>query len=156
MFNLWHFNYDVFWSGPLCVHLVWDSLCFLDLHVYILHQLGKISFIIFSNSFPISCSFSSPSGTLMMWMFKCFKLSQRLLKLSSFFWILFSSRCSNWLFLLPYVPNHWFDSQLHPLCCCFPVNCSLFKLVYPSFLTGSFLCLEEPFEVWMDVVSLIP
>ena len=32
--NLLHFNY-VFWCGPLWGHLVWDSLCFLDLSVNI-------------------------------------------------------------------------------------------------------------------------
>ena len=62
--NLWHFNYGVPWCGPLWIHLVWDSLCFLDLHVYFFHQIREV-FIIFSNRFPISCSFSS-SGTSMM------------------------------------------------------------------------------------------
>ena len=44
IFKLWHFNYDVSWSEPLCIHLVWDSLCFLDLHVYFLHQIREIFF----------------------------------------------------------------------------------------------------------------
>ena len=26
IFNLWHFNYGVSWSGPLGIHLVWDSV----------------------------------------------------------------------------------------------------------------------------------
>ena len=42
--NLWLFNYDVSWSGPLCIHLVWYSLCFLDLHGYFLHQIKDIFF----------------------------------------------------------------------------------------------------------------
>ena len=71
--NLWHFNYDVSWSGPLCIHLVWDSLCYLDLHVSFLHKLGKFSFIIFSDSFPVSCSFFSFSGTPMMQMLEGLK-----------------------------------------------------------------------------------
>ena len=25
IFNLWHFDYDVFWCGPLWVQLIWDS-----------------------------------------------------------------------------------------------------------------------------------
>ena len=60
-------------------------------------KLGKFSFIIFSNRFPISCSFSSPSGTPVMQMLESLKLSWRLLTLCSFFWVLLSS-CSDWLF----------------------------------------------------------
>ena len=59
---------------------------------------GKFSFIIFSDRFPISCSFSSSSGSPLMWMLDLLKLSQRLLTLSSFFWILYFSCCSDWLF----------------------------------------------------------
>ena len=40
-----------------------------------------------------------------------------------FFFLVVLSGC----FLLPYVSNHWFNSQLHLLYCCFPVNCSLFQ-----------------------------
>ena len=32
----------------LCIHLVWDSLCFLDLHVYFLHQIREAFFHYFS------------------------------------------------------------------------------------------------------------
>ena len=104
-------------------------------------KLGKFSFIIFSNRFPISCSFSSPSSTPMRRMLESLKLSQKLLILSSFFGFFFLPvvLCG---FLLPYVPNHWFDSQLHLLYCCFPVNCSLFQLMYPLFWLGLF-CASE-------------
>ena len=61
------------WSRPLCILLVWDSLCFLELHVYFLYEI-KFSFIIFSNRFPTSCSFFFPSGTPMMQMLECFKM----------------------------------------------------------------------------------
>ena len=54
LFNLWHFHYDVSWSGPLCIHLVWDSLCFLEFLSISFTKLGKFSSIIFSNRFPIS------------------------------------------------------------------------------------------------------
>ena len=69
-------------------------------------KLGKCSFIIFSIRFPISCSFSS-SGTPMMPMLDLLKLSQRLLSLSSLFFIFFfllvvPIGC----FLLSYVPHH--------------------------------------------------
>ena len=52
-------------------------------------KLGKFSFISFSNRFPLSYSFSSPSVTPMMQMLEHLKLFQRLLTLASFFWILF-------------------------------------------------------------------
>ena len=56
-----------------------------------LARLGKFSFIICSTKFSISCSSSSPSGTPMIQMLECLRLSQRFLSLSSFFWILISS-----------------------------------------------------------------
>ena len=48
-------------------------------------RLRKFSFIICSNKFSISWSSYSPSGTLMIQMLECLKLSQRFLCLSSFF-----------------------------------------------------------------------
>ena len=48
-------------------------------------RLGKFSFIICLNKFSISCSSSSPSGTPMIHMLKCLKLSWRFLSFSSFF-----------------------------------------------------------------------
>ena len=64
IFDLWHFNYDVSWSGPLCIHLVWYSLCFLDLMSISFTKLEKFSFIIFSNRFLISCFFSISSNPM--------------------------------------------------------------------------------------------
>ena len=32
------------WWGPFGVHLVWDFLCFLDFHVYFLHQIREVFF----------------------------------------------------------------------------------------------------------------
>ena len=99
-------------------------------------KLGKFSFFLFfSNRFPISCSSSSPSSTPMRGMLDLLKLSQRLLTLLGFFFgFFFLLVVLIDYFLIPYVPNHWFDSQLHPLYCCFPVNCSLFELVCSSVL----------------------
>ena len=77
----------------LFASILFGTLCFLDLHVYFLHQSGKFSSIIFSNRFPISCSFSSPTGIPMMQMLEYLKLSHRLLALSSFLHILFSTCC---------------------------------------------------------------
>ena len=62
-------------------------------------RFGKLSFIIFSHKFSISCSSSSPSGTPMIWMMECLKLSQMFLSLYSFFWLLVSSFCSGWMFI---------------------------------------------------------
>ena len=71
------------------------------------------------------------------------KLSQSLLTLSSnFFGFFFLLVVLIGCFLLPYVLNHWFDSQLHPLCCCFLVNCSLFQLVYPCVWLDLFYAVE--------------
>ena len=76
---IWHFNYDVSWSGPLCVHLVWDSVL-SGLVCLSFTKLGKFSFIIFSNKFSIFCS--SPSGIPMVQMLVHLEMSQRLLILS--------------------------------------------------------------------------
>ena len=104
--NLWHFNYDVFLYGPLWVHLVWDSLHFLDLYVFFFPRLGKFSVIIFSNRFSVLSSLSSLSGSPLMQMLLFPILSQRSLKLSLFFKILFSFCCSEMLFSVCYVTNH--------------------------------------------------
>ena len=42
------------------------TLYFLDLHVYFRHEIREVFCHYFSNRLPISCSFSSPSGTPMM------------------------------------------------------------------------------------------
>ena len=65
----------MFWCGPLWVQLVWDSLCFLDLHVYFLCQIRQVFFsLFFKNKFSICCSSSSPSATPMIWMLVHLKL----------------------------------------------------------------------------------
>ena len=63
IFNLWHFTYDVSWCGPLWVQLVSDSLCFLDLHVYFLHQIREVFFHYFfkqSSNFLLSLLLLAP------------------------------------------------------------------------------------------------
>ena len=69
-------------------------------------KLGK-PFIIISNKFSISCSSSSPSGTIMIWIFALLEMSQVFLSFSSFFKILVLSGLVECLFL-PYVPNPGF------------------------------------------------
>uniref|UniRef100_K9IGA9 Uncharacterized protein n=1 Tax=Desmodus rotundus TaxID=9430 RepID=K9IGA9_DESRO len=66
------------------------------------------------------------------------KLSQKLLILSSFFWIHFFPCHSDWLLFASLCSKSLIYSQLHLLSCCFPKNCSLFQLVCPLFLTRRF------------------
>ena len=83
------------WCVPSWVQLLWYSLSFLDfLEVSFLARLGKFFFNMFSYKFSISCSSASPSGTPIIQILECFRLSQRFLSLSSFFKILFPSCCS--------------------------------------------------------------
>ena len=69
IFNLWHFNYDGSQCGPLWVQLVWDTLCFLDLYVYLLHQIKEVFLHYFFNYvfnfflFLFSHSYDSDVGT---------------------------------------------------------------------------------------------
>ena len=92
-------------------------------------KLGNFPFIICSNKFLISCCCSSPSGTPMIWMLECLKLSWRH---SSFFWILVSSFCYSWMFissfcskLLIWVPVS-FPSLLVPCIFSFISLCTAF------------------------------
>ena len=55
----------------------WKSISF--------NRLGEFSFIICSNKFSISWSYSSSSGTPIIWIVECFRLSQRFPRPSSFF-----------------------------------------------------------------------
>ena len=41
------------WNGPLCIHLIWDSLFFLDFLVYFLHQIGEVFFLFFQIDFQL-------------------------------------------------------------------------------------------------------
>ena len=130
----------------LCAFCFFFTLCFLDLHVYFIHQIREVFFHYF-HRFPISCSFSSPSGTPVRQMLGRFKLSQKLLILSLFFEFFFHLVVLHGCIVFRYVPNHWFDPQLYSLYCCFPINYSLFQSVYPSFRTGSFLYCWHPHYV---------
>ena len=86
--------------------------------------------------FQISYQFLALSLLLpALWWCKCwyvyFMLSQRLLTLPSFVWILFFLfAVLTGCFLLLYLPNHWCDSLHQLLCCWFPVMYSSFRLVY--------------------------
>ena len=69
---------------------VQDSPCFLYLDVISLPRLGKFSVILFSDMFSAPFSLPSPSGAPVLQILACLMLSQRSLKLSSIFKILFS------------------------------------------------------------------
>ena len=122
--------------GVLCASWTCTSISFT--------KLGKFSFVIFSNRFQFlalsllllahlwcKCwiSWSCPRGCLY---YLCI--------FGFFFLLVVLIGC----FFLAYVPNYWFDSQLHPLSCSFPVSYPLFQLVCPLFLTGPLCpCLAE-------------
>ena len=88
-------------------------------------------------------------------------MSQRFLRLSSFFVVVhlfelfFLPGVLIECFFLPCVSNRWFDIQVHPLNCWFPVIFSLYHLMQPSFQPGSFLCHWSmhwvPRESWQPV-----
>ena len=101
-------------------------------------RLGKFPFIMFSHKFSISCSSSSPSGTPMIQMFEHFKLSQRFLSLSSFFWILVSSFCLVECLFLPSAPNCWFESWFPLHHCWFTEYFACFHFGYLSFVFFKF------------------
>ena len=78
-------------------------------------RLGKFSFIICSNKLSISCY--SPSGTLMLQMLECLKLSLRFFSLSSFCDWVQSILWASWL------PVFW---TLHQTGCLSPHHLALF------------------------------
>ena len=99
-------------------------------------KLGKFFSLFFSNRFPISCSFSSPSGTPMMQMLHLLKLSEAahiiLIFLNSFLFLLFLLVVYCFLrFQIIYLILSFITLLLFP--------CKmLFQLVKPSFLIASF------------------
>ena len=120
--------------GTLCASWTCMSVSFT--------KLGEFTFIIFSNRFPISCSFSSSSGTPWCECWNAWSCPRGCLHYSCFFGFFFLCIVLIDCFLLPYVPYHWFDSQLHPLFCCFPVNCCLFQLLFLHFWLDLFYTVE--------------
>ena len=119
---------------PSCLH---PSLCFLDLDVYFCHQIRGVFFHYFSNFLLFLFSFWHPYdvnvGTLKVVPEAAYIV---LVCLDSFFFLLF------WLVVLCFLMFQIIDLILgfnHSSY--FPVNCSLFQLVYPLFLTRPFLVL---------------
>ena len=112
-------------------------------------RLGKFSFIICSNKFSISCCCSSPSGTPVIQILECFRLSQRILSLSSFFWILVSSFWSGWMFIYSFCSKLllWSLVSFLSLLVSF---LSLNILLY--FILGIFIC---SFIFWPSSISSV-
>ena len=81
----WHFSP---WAYP-----IWDSMHLSDLIDYLLFHLEEFSTIISSKIFSYSFFFSFSSGTPISRMLVCLILSQRSLRLSSVFFILFTLFC---------------------------------------------------------------
>ena len=86
--------------------------------------------LFFSNKFSISWASSSLSGTPMIHILEHWKLSQRFLSLSSFFWIFVSSFCSGWIFI---------SSYYYKLLICVPVSFPSLLVPWIFFFTS--LCI---------------
>ena len=74
------------WCVLPWVQLLWESLSFLDfLEIYFLCQTGDILLHYFFKYVFNFLLLSSSSGTPMIWILECLKLSQKFLSLSSLF-----------------------------------------------------------------------
>ena len=111
--------------GTFCASWICVSISFA--------KLGKFSFIIFSKKFSICCFSSSPYGICIIQMLACLAMPQSLLILSLCFEFMFLLTVLVQCLFPPYVPNRWFESHLPSLQWWFPVDFSLFHLVWPSF-----------------------
>ena len=102
-----NFIYLFFWNGPLCIHLVWDCLCFLDLRVYFLHQIREGFFHYFfkeiSNFLLFLFSFWYPSEVNVE---PLEVVPRGCLYYLHFFGFYFLLVVLIGCFLLPHVPNH--------------------------------------------------
>ena len=105
----------------------WKSISFT--------RLGKFSFIICSNKFSMFCCCSSPSGTPMIQILECFRLSQVSLH---FFELLFLHSVLIGCLFFPFVPNRCFESWFPSSHCWFPEYFALFHFGYLSFVFSLF------------------
>ena len=142
--NLWHFNYNVSWCGPLWVQLLWDSeLLGLPRSLFPSLYCGSFLSLCFQISFQFIALLLAP-----LW-FGCwhFWRCPRVFLFFPYFleFLFFHSVLVNSLFLFS-VPNHWFEPWIPSLHCLFPVDLSLFHLVQPSFIP---LCLcHTQWVIW--------
>ena len=89
VFDFWQFNYNMSWSRPIQVQLIWDLLGLMDLDVHFSPQVWEIfSHYCFKYT---SCPFlSSSSGIPIMWILFLLIVSHKSCRLSSPLFILFS------------------------------------------------------------------
>lgn len=121
LFNFGQFNYIVHWCGFLWVHLIRNSIGFLDLCVSFVPKLGKCSFPISSNTFcaPFSSllnSYTVSVGLLMLShqspsFFFCTGVSSTFLSLS----VLIRSSVSFSLLLKLFTVFFQYDYCIHQL-----------------------------------------
>lgn len=71
-FSFSEFSNDISWHGLWEISIFGSLLIFLNLYIYAFAKFGKISAIIFSNTFLVPLSFSSHSRTLMTGNIKIF------------------------------------------------------------------------------------
>ena len=115
------------WHVPPCLYPVWDSLSFLDLGDCFFSHVSEVFGYNLFKYFPGSMSFSSSSGTSIMWIPMCLMLFQKFLTLYSFLFIHFSLFCSVAVIFI----NHCFSAHffvLQP-----QLFCYWFLLLYFSF-----------------------
>ena len=80
LFNFCHFNYKLFWCGPLWVHLVWHTLCLLHLDVCF-PGLGSFHLLFLQ----VRSLTLSPLRTPIMQILVYLMFSQKCHKLSAYF-----------------------------------------------------------------------
>ena len=110
--------------GTLCSSWTWMSVSS--------PRLGKTSAIMSSSMFSVPFSLSSPSGTRIMQMLVCLILSQKSLKLSSFFKICFSFFSSAWVVSTALSFSLLFYSPVSSNLLLIPSSVFLFQLFFSS------------------------
>ena len=139
----------------MCLHvglfpfIYFGTLHFLNFCVfYFFARLRKFSAIISSVRFLIPCSLSSPSGTPMMQILLHFYCLKDPLNCSHYLNFIFLFAALFGCFLLPCLPNFWFDLLLHPTPCVLLLVYSSFQILCPSLL---FLCFCNLFRCMLPL-----
>lgn len=87
-FDFWHLIIMCLCS-PLCIQPVWNLLCIINLDVRFLPQIWVFLTFISLSNISTNFSFSSPSGTPLMYVLICLMESHMCHRLSSLFFIFF-------------------------------------------------------------------
>lgn len=121
-FDFWHLIIMCL-CRPLCIQPVWNLLCIMNLDVHFLPQIWVFSTFISLSNISARFSFSSPSGTPLMYILICLMESHMCHRLSSLFFIFF------FLFL-------WLDN----------LNWFILKFTDYFFLLGQVCCWRSLFN----------